>query len=688
MQYLREVPGLSNPVGVAIGTAATLSAAAATYYLTSKPAPWETGVDMNNQSIKLPDGSRTSVHVPDGKSFIDYIYEDARTTHESFKRGLKISKNGPCLGTRNGPNREYTWLTYSEVYEMAKEFGSGLLDEGLKPNPETIVGIYSINRAEWTVTEQACSMFSIVTCALYDTLGPDTCAFIINQTGMSLVVCDTSDKAQLLLDKAECLNTLKTIVVMDKISENNIAAAKKHGIKLISFRTVMENGKENPKELVPPSPDDLCLICYTSGTTGDPKGAMLTHRSVIANLASICFYVEKSGAKITSGDSSLSYLPLAHVFERGLQVVFFMNGAKVGFSSGDVKLLTDDLQALKPTIFPTVPRLLNRMYDKVMIGVKGSALKSTLFQMALSAKESDLKRRIIRRDSIWDYLVFKKIQDLLGGKVRLVFTASAPLEQKVLNFTRCAFGCVVVEGYGQTENTAGIAFNIPGETEAGHVGPPLPCNIVKLIDVPEMDYYSKNDQGEIVCKGPSVFSGYFKNEEKTKEALDEDGWLHTGDIGQWLPKGVLKIIDRKKNIFKLSQGEYVAAEKIENTYMRSQYVAQAFIEGDSLQPYLMGVMVPDEEVMTQWAKENEVTGSFSEVCDRKDVKDMILADINKIGKAAGLKGFEMVKDIIIHPELFSVENGLLTPTFKNKRPQLRKFFKTQVQELYAKHNPK
>ncbi|KAL4239460.1 Long-chain-fatty-acid--CoA ligase 5 [Mactra antiquata] len=676
----------SIPGGMAtVGTAASLSAAALAYYMASRPTPIETGVDMNNQSIRLPDGSRTSIWVPDGKSFLESAFDDVHTTHEGFKRGLRISKNSPCLGTRNGPNRSYTWLTYQEVYDMAQAFGCGLMNEGLRPGTDSIVGIYSMNRVEWTVSEQACSMFSMVTCALYDTLGPETCQFIINQTGMTVVICDTAARVQLLLDKAGDMPSLKTIVVMDKITDQNQTTAKQYNVKLVPFETVKENGKKNPVALVPPKPEDLCLICYTSGTTGDPKGALLTHRSVIANLSSMIYYIQKCGLTITSEDVSLSYLPLAHVFERGIQAIFFMLGARLGFSSGDVKLLTDDLQALKPTLFCTVPRLLNRIYDKVLSGAQGSALKSTMLSWALRSKEAELKRRIIRRDSIWDTLVFSKIQNLLGGRVRLVFTASAPLEPKVLNFVRCAFGCVVVEGYGQTENTAAITSNIPGEYEPGHCGPPLPCNIVKLVDVPEMDYYAKDDKGEITCKGPSVFSGYYKNPEKTKEALDEDGWLHTGDIGQWLPNGALKIIDRKKNIFKLAQGEYVAVEKIENTYMRSQYVAQAFVEGDSLKAYLMGVIVPDEEVMIPWAKENNIQGNLKDICSREDVKNMILTDINKIGKGMGLKGFEMVRDIILYPELFSVQNGLLTPTFKNKRPVLRKHFSADIKELYKKH---
>lgn len=686
MQFWKEPPGLTSPLGIAIGAATAASALAVSYYMTSKPESYTTPVDMENQSLLLPDGSRTSIWAPTEKDLVTGLYEEVKTTHDSFKRGLKVAENKPCLGSRTGPNREYQWLTYREVYETACDFGSGLLQEGIEATNDTFIGIYSINRAEWVFTEQACSMFSMVTVALYDTLGPDTCAYIINQTQMTVVVCDKAEKAQLLLDKANNLRSLKTLIIMDKISEKNKETAEKHGIKLIPFRDVVENGKRKRISPKPPKEDDLAMICYTSGTTGDPKGAKITHKNLISNLSSIALYAEKCHMGFSPADSHLSYLPLAHVFERGVQIMMFMHGCKVGFYSGDVKLLTDDMQALKPTIFPTVPRLLNRMYDKVTAGVKDSCLKSTLLKWALQAKEGNLQRRIITKNTIWDKLLFKKIQDTLGGRVRLVFTASAPLEPHVLNFTRCAFGCVVVEGYGQTESTAGIAFNIPGEYVSGHCGPPLPCNLVKLVDVPEMDYYARDNKGEIVCKGPNVFIGYYKNPEKTKEAIDDDGWLHTGDVGQWLPNGTLKIIDRIKNIFKLSQGEYVAAEKIENTYMRSQYVAQAFVEGDSFQPYLMGVIVPDEEVIMPWARQNDVQGSFKDICAREDVKAMILKDILSVGKSAELKGFEQVKDIYIFPELFSVENGLLTPTFKNKRPQLRKFFKQQVQELYAKNS--
>ncbi|XP_021358594.1 long-chain-fatty-acid--CoA ligase 1-like [Mizuhopecten yessoensis] len=673
--------GLSSGAMVGLGAAAVT--AAATYYLATRAEPMVTSINLQNQSVILEDGSRCSHFMKDGK-LLEVLYDDVRTTYDCFQRGLRVSNNGPCLGARTGPRKEYEWLSYQQVYDRACAFGSGLLEIGLPASNDVFVGFYSLNRIEYVVAEQASIMFSMVSVPLYDTLGTTACSFIINQIGITHVVCDKAEKAKTLLASVDTTPSLKCIILIEEPTAELVQQAAEAKIEIKEFSAIESLGQKNLKDPKPPTPADLATICYTSGTTGDPKGVMLSHQNLISNMSAVgC--VALKGVTVTPQDVHLSYLPMAHVFERGMQIIAFMHGAQVGFSRGDIKLLTEDLQALKPTIFITVPRLLNRIYDKVLSGAQGSKIKTTLLNLALNAKTREVQRGVVRRDSIWDQLVFKKVQQTVGGRVKIIITGSAPLGSKVLDFIRASFGCLVLEGYGQTEAAAGITFNVPGEIESGHVGCPLPCNFVKVVDVPEMDYYASDGKGEICAKGDNVFVGYYKNPEKTSETKDKDGWLHTGDIGEWLPNGALRIIDRKKNIFKLAQGEYVAAEKIENVYMRSEYVAQAFVEGDSLKPYLMGVMVPDIEVVPRWAEKEGLPTSMDELCTCQKLKDLIQQDIINVGKAMGLKTFEQVKDIHLHPEPFSMDNNLLTPTFKNKRPNLRKFFKSRITELYEKH---
>uniref|UniRef100_A0A8C3H7H2 long-chain-fatty-acid--CoA ligase n=3 Tax=Chrysemys picta bellii TaxID=8478 RepID=A0A8C3H7H2_CHRPI len=262
-------------------------------------------------------------------------------------------------------------------------------------------------------------------------------------------------------------------------------------------------------------------------------------------------------------------------------------------------------------------------------------------------------------------------------------TAAAPISPSVLTLLRGALGCQIFEAYGQTECAAGCTFTVPGDCTSGHVGAPLPCNILKLEDVADMNYFSSNNEGEVCIKGPNVFKGYLKDPEKTAEAIDTDGWLHTGDIGKWMPNGTLKIIDRKKNIFKLAQGEYIAPEKIENVYIRSAPVAQVFVHGESLKSSLVGVVVPDPEVLPKFAAKLGIKGSSEEIYKNSVLKKAILEDMVKVGRDAGLKSFEQVKDIYIHPEMFTIEQGLLTPTLKAKRAELSKYFQTQIEALYA-----
>ncbi|MEJ1274897.1 hypothetical protein NN561_005789 [Cricetulus griseus] len=395
----------------------------------------------------------------------------------------------------------------------------------------------------------------MVAVPLYDTLGAEAIIYVINKADIPVVICDTPQKATMLIENVEKGLTpgLKIVIIMD------------------------------------PFDDDL------------------TERG------------EKSGIEILSLSDA--------------EAVIFSCGGKVGFFQGDIRLLPDDMKVLKPTVFPTVPRLLNRVYDKVQNEAK-TPLKKFLLSLAIMSKFNEVKNGIIRRDSLWDKLVFSKIQNSLGGKVRVMITGAAPISTPVLTFFRAALGCPVFEAYGQTECTAGCTITSPGDWTAGHVGTPVACNFVKLEDVADMNYYSVNNEGEICIKGNNVFQGYLKDPEKTQEALDKDGWLHTGDIGRWLPS------------------------------------------------FLVGIVVPDPDSLPSFAAKIGVKGSFEELCQNQRVKEAILEDLQKIGKEGGLKSFEQVKSIFVHPEPFSIENGLLTPTLKAKRVELAKFFQTQIKSLY------
>lgn len=637
-------------------------------------------VDLNNQSVGIEGGARKSAR-QESNDLIRYYFSDAKTTYEIFQRGLAVSDNGPCLGYRK-PNQPYKWLSYKQVSDRAEYLGSYLLHKGYKPSPDQFVGIFAQNRPEWIISELACYTYSMVAVPLYDTLGAEAIVYIVNKADIATVICDTPQKASLLLENVEqgLAPGLKMIILMDPFDDDLKQRAEKSGVELLSLCDAEILGKENLRKPVPPRPEDLSIICFTSGTTGDPKGAMITHQNITSNTAAFLRSMEGT-FEINLEDVTISYLPLAHMFERVVQAAVYTCGAKVGFFQGDIRLLPDDMKTLKPTVFPTVPRVLNRVYDKVQNETK-TPLKKFLLNLAVASKFSEVKRGVIRRDSIWDKLIFGKIQASLGGRVRLLLTGAAPISAPILTFFRAALGCQVFEAYGQTECTAGCTVTSPGDWTSGHVGVPLPCNYVKLEDVADMDYFSANNEGEVCIKGTNVFKGYLKEPEKTEEVLDKDGWLHTGDIGRWLPNGTLKIVDRKKNIFKLAQGEYIAPEKIENIYTRSRLVSQIFVHGESLQSSLVGVVVPDPDVLPSFAAKLGVKGSLEELCQNQVVKEAILEDLQKTGKEGGLKSFEQVKNIFLHPEPFSIENGLLTPTMKAKRGELSKYFQSQINSLY------
>ncbi|KAI1234061.1 hypothetical protein IHE44_0003771 [Lamprotornis superbus] len=742
-QFFRNLPATAL---VGIGAFAAVVA----YWFASRPRAVKPPCDLRMQSEEGLAGARRSV-IGDSPQLLTHYYDDARTMYEVFRRGFSISENGPCLGFRK-PKQPYQWLSYKEVAERAEALGSGLLQQGCKPSTKQFIGVFAQNRPEWIISELACYTYSMVVVPLYDTLGPGAIRYIVNTADISTVICDKPEKARILLDHVERRETpgLRSIILMDPFEKELTERGKRCGVCI-----------QTMQEVEPPRPEDLSIVCFTSGTTGNPKGAMLTHGNVVADFSGFLKVTEKvifprqddvlisflplahmferviqvrnlpeltrpCGAPCvffqsqwspTCEDVHISYLPLAHMFERMVQSVVYCHGGRIGFFQGDIRLLSDDMKALRPTIFPVVPRLLNRMYDKIF-SQADTTLKRWILEFAAGRKKAEVRNGIIRNDSLWDKLFFNKIQASLGGCVRMIVTGAAPASPTVLGFLRAALGCQVeardsvpvangnphiaaagsahrtvqeramlgisvYEGYGQTECTAGCTFTTPGDWTSGHVGAPLPCNLIRLKDVEELNYFASKGEGEICVKGPNVFKGYLKDEERTAEALDQEGWLHTGDIGKWLPNGTLKIIDRKKHIFKLAQGEYIAPEKIENIYIRSDPVAQIYVHGDSLQAFLVGIVVPDSEVMPGWAKKRGFEGTYAELCKNKELQQAIMEDMVRLGKESGLHSFEQVKAIYIHSDMFSVQNGLLTPTLKAKRPELRDYFKKQIEELYS-----
>jgi len=382
-------------------------------------------------------------------------------------------------------------------------------------------------------------------------------------------------------------------------------------------------------------------------------------------------------------------LPLAHMFERALFYVITCQGGGIGFFSGDILKIMDDIKELKPTVFISVPRLYSRIYDKVLMGVKEkNAMSRWMFNNGLETK-------LTRRNSsgsvnhwMYDKVVFNKLKNMMGGSLRFMITGGAPLPPDTQAALSVMFATPLLSGYGLTETMAASFVSRPNDPESGHIGGVVASLEFKLVSQPELEYdVTKNPpRGELHIRGPAVFHGYFQNPEETAAALDADGWMHTGDIAELRPDGGVKIIDRKKNIFKLSQGEYVAPEKIEGVYQQVDLIAQVFVTGYSTESCLVAIVVPDEAVGKKWMankgtkSKGEVT--LGDICASPDFKTAILSEMEKSGKESELKGFEKVKDVYLCPEPFSEQNGLLTPTSKLKRKQALEKYKTEVDAMY------
>mmetsp|Transcript_16852 Transcript_16852/g.42513 ORF Transcript_16852/g.42513 Transcript_16852/m.42513 type:complete len:811 (-) Transcript_16852:294-2726(-) len=798
----------------------------------SPPRPGESGVHRH------PKGAQALLALPFPNE------PTVNTVWHVFLRTCAKFPQRQFLGHRaylpQGGRGDYTWETYESAKAHVAKIAQGLTgvcgltSQGQGPQ-QARVGIYSINRPEWTKCLLAAMSQRIVAVPLYDTLGPNATTYIIDHAELTVVLCERSKLESLLKGKGKS-GRMRTAVVFEDIGEKEKSMGQQAGVKVMSLSEMCGGGggasvasrgmptdgmspvgssptgmmpgmqQGMPQQMFPgnamgmqpgmqqpmnmgggmmmpqmaampmmmppassgammggapvrmsggsfggsseaesvsggnfgvmprgmefssgmqgsptaaggsnPTPSDWSYIMYTSGTTGEPKGVVLSHQNVLAPVAGLLLGTDPNKHFVDENDTYLSFLPLAHIYECNTEMTMVAGGGRIGFFCGDpVAMLKEDLPMLKPTIFAAVPRIYSRMYDKVGQGMeaKGFLFKG-LYKMALKKQGAKVAAGA-PRSGFYDKL-FKKVQTAFGGNIRIMASGAAPLSADMALWAKTVFGCPVCQGYGMTENSGAAVAMSTALNTSGTVGGPLPCIEVKLVDT---DDYKVSDRypdssaqfdrqfsfkgkfdarnagkgvqrGEVCMRGPGVCLGYYKMEKETREVIDSQGWLHTGDIGQWNPDGSLSIIDRKKNIFKLAQGEYVAPEAIEAACTPSKWVSQVFVYGNSLEYCTVAIVVPDKDTIMPYAKSKGINGSLQDVCKSEAIKSFIYADMKLLATEAGVKGYEMPKDICLEGEVnglgqgFNIDNDCLTPTLKMRRPQLQKRYQAKIDAMYA-----
>merc|ERR1719223_2246446 len=422
---------------------------------------------------------------------------------------------------------------------------------------------------------------------------------------------------------------------------------------------------------------------YTSGTTGMPKGVLHKHSNLVCTMISACLGM----GGITEDDVHLSYLPLAHIFERMMELGVICHGGKIGFFSGDIRKIREDISLLKPTIFAGVPKVYDRFKSAIEDKVNNIFFLIKFFvNFGMDSRMEEIRQG--KTPASWS-MVFKDFRESFGGKLRFMVSGGAPLSPDVRDYLRVCFGCPFIQGYGLTETSAaGTLMLASDHYSSNHIGGPVPSVEIKLVDIPDMNYLStdKLPRGEICIRGDSISSGYYKDPEKTAADFEESGWYHTGDVGEFRENGALAIIDRKKNIFKLAQGEYIAAENIELKLSTSRWVGQFWIYGDSLKDCVVAIVTIDPLFLSEWIKSNNSSMDYEKISEEELNQDegllkAVEKDIWAVAKANKLAGFETPRAVYLAKE-WTPESDLVTPTMKLKRPQLKKHYAEVIDHLY------
>ncbi len=567
-------------------------------------------------------------------------------------------------------------MTYSEALEQVRGVSGGLAELGLERGDRA--AILAENRPEWALADYGCLTSGIVDVPIYATLTPRQVAYILNDCGARLVFVSTPEQLEKIRQIRKACPALEWVVVFDppEGTRDDHELTWSEFLERGASRVVASSVKAFRKEALSADPGDVATILYTSGTTGDPKGVMLTHNNLHFNVrtAQTCLPIDDR-------DTTLSFLPLSHVFQRMVDYLLFNRGCPITYARA-IETVPDDLKAVSPTIVVSVPRLYEKVYAKVMDadGVKGK-LVGWATEVGRRWAEDQLAGRTSGPVTRAQYalarkLVFSKICAGVGGRLRYFVSGGAPLAPDINKFFFSA-GITILEGYGLTETSPVTNVNKPEDFPAnfriGTVGKPVPGTEVQIAE-----------DGEILVRGPQIMKGYYKRPDATREVIDEEGWFHTGDVGEIDADGFLRITDRKKDLIVTAGGKNVAPQPIENRLKKNRFFDQPVLVGDR-ERFLSLMLVPDFETVSAWARENGI-----QALDRKAllsesrVQAHLLEQMKR--ELSDLSSFEMPKKLVLLPEPFSIEDGSLTPTQKVKRRVVQERHQDLLKSVYDPAN--
>ncbi|MBC9910522.1 AMP-dependent synthetase/ligase [Chitinophaga varians] len=573
-------------------------------------------------------------------------------------------------GKENGQWRKYST---QEVADITRKFSSGLLKlgirAGIKTNEEKDkIAIISPNRPEWLLTDLSCQQIGAVVTPIYPTISQHELEYVLNDAAARILFVSDQELLNKVLASRDKFPTIREIFTFNQVP------GARHWTEVLAL------ADENDDALIDEvqqniSPEELVTIIYTSGTTGTPKGVMLSHHNVMSNVLACQPYLP-----VSKNARALSFLPLNHIFERMVTYLYLTAGVPVYYAES-MDTIADNLREVKPTIFTTVPRLLEKVYEKIMAtGLELKGIKRALFFWAV-----DLGKRyeINHQQGFWydlqlklaNKLVFSKWRAALGGNIQCIVNGAAACQVRLLKIFTSA-GLPILEGYGLTETSPVISVNRYNVEDRmfGTVGPVISNVAVKIAE-----------DGEILCKGPSVTIGYYKRPDLTADAIT-DGWFHTGDIGVLIDNKFLKITDRKKELFKTSGGKFVAPQPIENKFKESPYIEQIMVVGED-RKFTAALIVPAFDNLRGWAQKRGITaGSNEELLQRREVQDLYKQAVDKYNQF--FNHIEQVKKFLLLPGDWTVDAGELTPTLKVKRKVILEKYKKEIDSMYAPSNGK